>query len=199
LRVSSGDGFSSTWFAPRFPDHNRPSKSFRHQIEGLQKDVATLLILVGDGRNICHRKTDERTDLIIAKKSQLWFGILDAGKKTSPVVRDPTLETGDPQTIYLFNLNRGAIREYRVSIAQNLLRELTEDEQDLVGSLEEAFNVVRAGFVPRYTPNKRARPRRPREIELPEIPDDADFDIDVPAPLSFDDAEGDELDTIEIA
>jgi len=131
-------------------------------------------------------------DLVIAKKSNLWFGMLEAGAKSSPVVRDPALETGIPTTIYLFNHKRGAIREYQLSIVEKILRELTVDEQDLVGPLEEAFEKARNSFVPRYTPPSRTRSRRPKEIELPEVESDSEPDDDEELPPTFDDTDDDD-------
>ncbi len=64
------------------------------------------------------------------KQETLWFGYLEAGKKSGPVVRDVTLGTGTETTFYLFSLNRGAILEYRRDIAEPKLRELTEEEME---------------------------------------------------------------------
>ncbi len=126
--------------------------------------------------------------LVITKKSNLWFGMLDAGAKSSLVVRDPALETGIPTTIYLFNQKRGAIREYQLSIVERVLRELTAEEQDLVGSLEEAYEKARNGFEPRLKPPARMRARRQKEIELPEVDDDSESGDDEPFPASFEES-----------
>ena len=129
---------------------------------------------------------------VIAKKSNLWFGMLDAGAKSSLVVRDPALETGIPTTIYLFNQKRGAIREYQLSIVEKVLRELTAEERDLVAPLEEAFEKVRGSFEPRYTPSVRTRVRRLKEVELPEVDDSSDADDDPPLPPTFDETTDDD-------
>lgn len=152
------------------------------------------MILTEIGPKISHQKLDEGMGPVIAKKSNLWFGMLEAGVKSSPVVRDPALETGIPTTIYLFNHKRGAIREYQLSIVEKILRELTIDEQELVGPLEEAFQKARNGFVPRYTPPTRTRSRRPKEIELPEIDSDSEPGDDEPFPPTFQDNDDDETD-----
>ena len=123
--------------------------------------------------------------------------MLDAGTKSSPVVRDPALETGIPTTIYLFNQKRGGIREYQLSIVEKVLRELTMEEQDLVGPLEEAFQKARNGFEPRYTPPARARSRRPKEIELPEVEDDSEPDDDESLAPTFDDTTEEDAETDE--
>ena len=52
------------------------------------------------------------------KRTPQWFGFLDAGKSSSPVVQDSSLNTGNPATIYLFNLMRGRILEYRKDIVE---------------------------------------------------------------------------------
>ena len=52
------------------------------------------------------------------RKTPLWLGYLEAGKSASPVVRDSSLDTGNPATIYLFNLMRGRILEYRKDIVE---------------------------------------------------------------------------------
>lgn len=79
----------------------------------------------------------------------LWFGYLEAGEKSSPVVMDPRLNTGDPKTLYLFNYKRGQILEYTRSIVESKLRELSEEEAGMVEALEAAFREARRGFKPR--------------------------------------------------
>jgi hypothetical protein len=124
--------------------------------------------------------------------------MLEAGAKSSPVVRDPALDTGDPSTIYLFNMKRGAILEYRVAIAENLLRELTRDEKHLVADLEEAYNRARERFVPRRKSSPRPTTRVRRAVKEPEIPDDVELENEVPVPPILDDESGDGLDSAEL-
>jgi hypothetical protein len=114
------------------------------------------------------------------RKTPLWLGFLDAGKSSSPVVRDSSIDTGDPRTIYLFNLARGRILEYRKDIVETKLRELSADESLVAQDLEEAFDQAKAGFTPRRQRRfVSARPRR-REQE-PEYPDlDADESWPIP-------------------
>lgn len=81
--------------------------------------------------------------------NNLWYGYLEAGIKSSPVLSDRRLNTGDPKTIYLFNLNRNEILEYKREIIEPKLRELTEQEQALCAELKSAFNKARSGFIPR--------------------------------------------------
>lgn len=79
----------------------------------------------------------------------LWYGYLEAGGKSSPVMLDRRLNTGDPNTLYLFNLNRAEILEYKRAIIEPKLRELGETEQGLCSELKSAFGKARAGFSPR--------------------------------------------------
>jgi hypothetical protein len=115
-----------------------------------------------------------------AKQETLWFGYLEAGKKGSFVVRDVTLGTGTSATFYLFNLNRGAILEYRRDIAEPKLRELTEEEMEKIDELRQAFEQARKGFTPREARKPKPLPptrKKARAEEVEEV-DDADDDAD---------------------
>lgn len=117
--------------------------------------------------------------------SPLWCGYLDAADKSSAVLLDPRLDTGKADTIYLFNLARGKILEYRRDIVEPKLREFTVDEAAIAAELTAAYQQVRGGFTPRSnrtTTIAEAVAPRPEEIE-PEDPDpildlDADADND---------------------
>jgi hypothetical protein len=123
-----------------------------------------------------------------AKQGSLWFGFLEAGKKGSPVVKDETLDTNSNSTIYLFNLNKGRILEYRREIAEPKLRELTDDEGEIKKTLREAFEKARQSFTPRAARRPPSPPRQPRKPPEPE--EEPDFDIDDDAlPLLDDDAD----------
>lgn len=78
-----------------------------------------------------------------------WFGYLEAGEKSSPVLRDTRLETGDPDTLYLFNLNREAILEYKRAIIEPKLRGLNGEEKSLSKRLKSAYIEARSEFSPR--------------------------------------------------
>ena len=56
------------------------------------------------------------------RKKNLWYGYLEAGANSSPVIRDDGLNTGNPKTVYLFNLARGCILEYSREIVEPKLR-----------------------------------------------------------------------------
>jgi hypothetical protein len=114
-----------------------------------------------------------------AKRNSLWFGYLEAGDKGSPVVRDASMDTGTPATIYLFNLKKGRILEYRREIAEPKLRELADNEIGMVTELRKAFESARNGFIPRAMRRLPSPPRRPKpepEPELPEVEFDSDDD-----------------------
>ena len=121
-----------------------------------------------------------------AKQSTLWFGYLEAGKKGSLVVRDETLDTGTPSTIYLFNQKKGRILEYRKDIVESKLRELKPKEADAVESLEQEFERARTGFVPRVARRPVSLPpprKKRREEEAPDV----ELDDDAPIIVEEDD------------
>jgi hypothetical protein len=112
-----------------------------------------------------------------AKRNSLWFGYLEAKEKGSPVVRDMSMDTGMTSTIYLFNLKKGQILEYRRDIVEPKLRELTDVETETVKELRKAFEKARNGFTPRASRRPPSPPRRPRPEPEPELPE-VDFDSD---------------------
>ncbi len=79
----------------------------------------------------------------------IWTGFLEAGDKSTLVVRDPRLDTGNPKTIYLYNHRRGAFLEYAAAIVEPKLRELTAEEQKQSHELLKAFRKCRELFTPR--------------------------------------------------
>jgi hypothetical protein len=118
-----------------------------------------------------------------ARRSSLWFGYLEAGEKTSPVVRDSSLSTGNRATMYLFNFNKGRILEYRQDIVESKLRELTDEETFMTASLRDAFMKVRNTFEPRGAVRLPPPPRRP--MKEPELEEDDVIILDDDALLSF--------------
>jgi len=79
----------------------------------------------------------------------LWFGYLEAGKKSSAVLIDERLSTGTGKTIYVYNLARGQILEYDRSIIESKLRELTAGEQGMIDQLKSGYNKALQEFRPR--------------------------------------------------
>ena len=126
-----------------------------------------------------------------ARRRTLWFGYLDAGVKGSPVVRDHSIDTGTPATIYLFNLEKGRILEYRRDIAEPKLRELTEGESKELATMRKAYVKAREDFVPRVV--VRPPRRAPAPDPEPELPD-FDADGDLPTPDDDIDTTGEMLD-----
>jgi len=114
---------------------------------------------------------------VTKQKTTLWFGFLEAGERSSPVARDPSLDTGNPATTYIFNLMRGQILEYRKDIVELKLRELTTTEHSLVQQLQNAYQQAREGFTPRATKRGQRLARQGKKYEEPEDeeldPDDA--------------------------
>lgn len=104
---------------------------------------------------------------------QVWYGYLEAGNKSTAVVLDRTLNTGNPETLYLFNLARGEILEYSRKIVEPKLRELKGKETDLTTSLKSAYDTARSHFTPRAieildiperaAPAKKPAPAKPEE------------------------------------
>lgn len=80
-----------------------------------------------------------------AKQKGLWYGFLNAGDKSTPVVRDERLDTGNAKTLFLFNLARQQILEYTREIVEPKLRELKTGETDL-DALSAAYSEARRNF-----------------------------------------------------
>lgn len=78
-----------------------------------------------------------------------WYGYLEAGEKSSPVLRDSRLDTCMSDTLYLFNLRRGEILEYKRAIIEPKLRALGAQEQELGQTLKSAYIEARNRFTPR--------------------------------------------------
>ncbi len=118
-------------------------------------------------------------------KDSLWFGYLEIGEKSSPVAQDPKLLTGKPDTIYLFNLQRNTIIEYKREIVESKLRPLNGNEAAVSKELKTAFTKAAKEFTPRGKASNiletlAAKPvpqKKPKEEELEEIGigDDDDF------------------------
>ncbi len=125
-------------------------------------------------------------------KKNYWHGYLEAGTKSSPVLRDLTLETGNESTIYLFSLKRNKILEFQISIVEPKLRELTEDEASLVSVLNSGYNKAKKDFSPRGSLRMKQveitpQPSTTAETEFDDI-DVSDLDVD----LDIDDMEIDD-------
>ncbi len=78
---------------------------------------------------------------------RFWYGYLDAGDRSSPVLRDNTLDTHNPETVYLFNLKRKEIIEYKREIVEARLKPL--EDESVIDDLTAAYMVASRDFVPR--------------------------------------------------
>ena len=74
----------------------------------------------------------------------IWYGMLEAGEKTSPVVRDKTIDAGQNK-VYLYNYVRKQFVEYALPIVEPKLRELTEEDISQK-ELEKSFKAARKVF-----------------------------------------------------
>lgn len=84
------------------------------------------------------------------KKETLWYGYLNAGQKSTPILLDHELPTNNGETVYLFNLMRGEILEYQRQVVEAKLQELNVDEQsEIINQLKEAYTKARRNFKPR--------------------------------------------------
>lgn len=107
-------------------------------------------------------------------ENAFWYGYLEAGAKSSPVLRDRRLITGNPKTIYLYNHKRGTILEYSRDIVEVKLREL-EPRDSIIDEMTAAYTEARNKFRPRGAkvanlPERGGASKPPRR----EADDDAD-------------------------
>jgi hypothetical protein len=84
-------------------------------------------------------------------KKNRWYGYLEAGASSSPVMRDDGLDTGNPKTVFLFNLGRGRILEYSREIVESKLRELEDKESKVIAQLDAGYAKARRNFKDRNT------------------------------------------------
>ena len=103
-------------------------------------------------------------------KDNIWYGFLQAGEKSSPVVRDAALETKSLKTVYLFNYTRGEFLEYSREIVEPKLRELNSDDVSLA-ELKRAFKAARKAFQPAASPAVSAVRAGRRKADVLDIGD----------------------------
>lgn len=107
-------------------------------------------------------------------ENPVWCGYLEAGNKSTPVVLDRRLNTGKPDTVYLFNMARNGFLEYQRNIVDPKLRELQDGEAD-VASLKSLFNEARKEFRPRLSRASNVAERSvstPTQAQEDEDPDE---------------------------
>lgn len=106
----------------------------------------------------------------------IWYGVLEAGEKSSPVVRDASLETSQNK-IYLYNYARNSFIEYSQAIVEPKLRELAASDISR-DELDKAFKTARQAFLSAHkarawSETKQATPRaKDKDRE-----DEADIDM----------------------
>lgn len=105
-------------------------------------------------------------------KNDIWYGYLKAGDKSSPVVRDPAVETNSQKTLYLYNHIRGSFLEYARDIVEPKLRELTAEDIPL-DELQSAFEAAKKSFLA-----GRSSRRWEKEATTRSAPSSKDMDVD---------------------
>lgn len=82
-------------------------------------------------------------DITMSAKN-IWYGVLEAGEKTSPVVLDTSLDASENK-VYLYNYVRNQFIEYAQAIVKPKLRELAKGDisQD---ELDKAFKAAYQDF-----------------------------------------------------
>ena len=73
------------------------------------------------------------------KKQKFWCGVLEAGSKTSPVAIDHNLDTGEKNTVFVYNHNKQEILKYARDLVEPKLRELSAKEKNLEDTLKKGF------------------------------------------------------------
>ncbi len=110
-------------------------------------------------------------------KQNVWMGFLEAGPKSSPVVRDDKFDTGNPKTIYLFNFNKGEILEYNRALVEPKLRDLTAAEQSkFADEMQTRFNKVSAEFQPKGKNLNAILRAKPMAVKESKRSDDVELD-----------------------
>jgi hypothetical protein len=115
----------------------------------------------------------------------IWYGVLEAGEKSSPVVRDASIDTSQNK-VYLYNHVRGEFVEYAQAIVEPKLRDLTAEDisQD---ELDKAFRAARQKFAPSHRTSalsdapstaKPAASKADDDYDIDEVDDDLEEFID---------------------
>jgi hypothetical protein len=107
-----------------------------------------------------------------------WYGVLDAGEKTSPVVLDATLDASQGK-VWLYNHVRNQFIEYARAIVEPKLRELTTDDIPQK-ELDVAFKEARQAFLSsrNITTWSETKPVAP-QVKNQDEDDELDIDIDI--------------------
>ena len=119
----------------------------------------------------------------------IWYGVLDAGEKTSPVVRDTTLDASQGK-VWLYNHMRNQFIEYARAIVEPKLRELNTGDIPQK-ELDEAFKAARQVFsstrnISTWSDTKPAASRVKNQDEDDELDIDISDDDDIEEYDDFD-------------
>jgi hypothetical protein len=120
----------------------------------------------------------------LKENNSYWYGYLMAGERSSPVLRDTHLESGNPKTYYLFNLKRGEIIEYASEIVDKKLRDLKPNESRFIAELDAGYKKALRDF--------KGPGRGKRNLADPGVTtlwDAKDFRGDEVSEISMDDAD----------
>jgi hypothetical protein len=79
---------------------------------------------------------------ILMSKRKLWYGYLEAGKKSSPVIIDRNMDTGEKDTLFIYNHNKQQINKYVRELVEPKLRELTAKEKEMESTLKKGFTAA---------------------------------------------------------
>ena len=141
--------------------------------------------------------------MIMSEISDIWYGYLEAGDKSSPVLIDPKLETGNAKTVYMYNLNSQRIIEYKREIAEPKLRTLKDPEIELVKDLVKGYESARKEFTPRAkglaaipasAPISTPKPRPKAENLVAALEPIEEFGVDESDDIELDDELDDDAD-----
>jgi len=113
-------------------------------------------------------------------KDDIWYGFLQAGAQSSPVVRDATLESSSRKTVWLYNQVRDRFLEYSLEIVEPKLRELGDGDISLK-ALDKAYKAARKKFAPRKAKSwvRETSAEPAPEPEFPEAVPDLDTEVDL--------------------
>ena len=103
----------------------------------------------------------------------IWYGVLEAGEKTSPVVRDTSLDAS-ANKIYLYNYVRNQFIEYAQAIVEPKLRELAAGDISR-DDLDRAFKAAYQAF----SSSRKARAWSDRKPAASPVKDTDDEVVDL--------------------
>jgi len=124
-------------------------------------------------------------------KSQIWYGFLEAGKRSTAVVVDPKINANMDGKLYIFNQQRNQILEYKKDIVESKLRDLTEEESQLLPTLKSSFELALKNFniesnqslpstsTPVSSKENLATTKKEEKIDSLDLGIDLDMDVDL--------------------